>query len=205
MVPPLSPFMIRAGRVLALCLLMSAPVFAQAAEPVRKPEWATPIATAQNLYQVTPTFYRSAKLSTESLATLRKLGIRTVVSLRAFHGDNEVLDKSGIRMVRIPIYTWDIDDKDVIAALRVIRQAEADGPVLLHCLHGADRTGLVSAMYRIIYQGWSREQALDELEHGGYGYHAIWKNIPKYLKNVDLEHIRQAVEAPAEPDLHATH
>ncbi|WP_018605224.1 dual specificity protein phosphatase family protein [Uliginosibacterium gangwonense] len=205
MVSSLSLFVGRAGRIFAICLLAAASLCVQAAEPVRKPEWATPIATTQNLYQVTPSFYRSAKLSTESLATLHKLGIRTVVSLRAFHTDNEVLDKSGIRMVRIPIYTWDIDDKDVIAALRAIHQAEAEGPVLLHCLHGADRTGLVTAMYRIVYQGWSREQALDELEHGGYGYHAIWKNIPKYLKNVDVERIRQAVQASDESDIQATH
>lgn len=170
---------------------------AQAETPTRKPEWATPIAAEQNLFQVTPTFYRSAKLQAESVATLKRLGVHTVVSLRAFHSDRPVLESSGIRRVRIRIYTWDIDDKEVIAALRTIREAERQGPVLLHCLHGADRTGLVTAMYRMVYQGWTREAALDELEHGGYGYHAIWKNIPKYLKTVDIEQIKRAVELPA--------
>lgn len=160
----------------------------------RKPEWAIPVAVEQNLYRVTPNFYRSAKLKPESVSLLKLLGIRTVVSLRAFHSDKPVLAHSGIRMVRIPINTWDISDREVAQALRAIRDAESQGPVLLHCLHGADRTGLVTAMYRILYQGWSREQALDELQNGGYGYHALWQNIPKYLERVDPEHIRELVD-----------
>ena len=65
---------------------------------------------------------------------------------------------------------------------------------MLHCHHGADRTGLVIAMYRIIYQGWTKDAALDELLHGGYGYHAMWKNIPSYIKHADVEKIRNAVD-----------
>jgi len=84
----------------------------------------------------------------------------------------------------------------VVASLRAIKAAASDGPVLLHCQHGADRTGLVSAMYRLLYQNWTREQALDELLNGDYGYHALWKNIPEYLRTVDLEAIRKRVDAP---------
>lgn len=89
--------------------------------------------------------------------------------------------------------TWHIEDEDIIAALRAIRNAEKLGPVLLHCQHGADRTGVVTAMYRIVFQKWSKEKALDELQSGGFGYHAIWANIPRYLRTVDVDKIRHAV------------
>lgn len=178
--------------------MLMMPVAAHAADaPVRKAEWAQPVDASQNLYQVAPMFYRSARLQSDSVKTLQSLGIRTVVSLRAFHSDHSVLDSTDIRQVRVKVYTWDIDDREVIAALRAIRSAEADGPVLVHCLHGADRTGLMVAMYRMVYQGWSREAALDELENGGFGYHAIWKNIPRYLKKVDVARIKAAVETTA--------
>lgn len=49
-------------------------------------------------------------------------------------------------------------------------------------------------MYRIIYQDWTKEAALDELLHGGYGYHSMWKNIPSYLNHVDVEKIKNAVD-----------
>jgi protein tyrosine/serine phosphatase len=99
-------------------------------------------------------------------------------------------------MQRIGINTWDINDNNVILALRTLRSAQQQGPVLLHCQHGADRTGLITAMYRILYQSWTKEQALEELTQGGYGYHSMWKNIPDYLRRVDVEKIRQGVNLP---------
>jgi len=160
------------------------------AQETRQQEWAESLEKSQNLFRITPTVFRSAQLKSKDVALLQSLGIKTVVSLRSFHSDETVLKNSGIKLKRIRINTWDIDDKKIIAALRAVREAEKDGPVLLHCMHGADRTGLVSAMYRMVYQNWNKEQASDELMNGGYGYHSMWKNIPSYIRKVDIEKIR---------------
>ena len=146
-----------------------------------------------NLHRITPALYRSAQLSREDVPELQKLGIRKVISFRAFHADDSILAGTQITMQRIRINTWYIRDEDMVAALKALRTADQDGPVLIHCQHGADRTGLVSALYRMVYQGWTREQALDELQHGGYGFHPIWQNITNYLKHVDVERLRQEV------------
>lgn len=159
----------------------------------RNPAWAGAVDTRRNLYRVTDTFYRSERLTHADVARLRQLGVRTVINLRAFHSDAEVLAGSGIRQVRIPLLTWKIDDAQIVHALAEIRAAQAEGPILLHCQHGADRTGLITAMYRMAYQGWSRQQALEELQHGGYGFHPVWKNIPRYIRDVDLPAIRHAL------------
>lgn len=170
---------------------------AHAQEAARRPEWATPVGKSPNLFQVTPTLFRSAQLGRDDVAELKALGIKNVVGLRAFHSDEDWLKQSGIKASRVKIYTWAVDDDNIVAALKAIRTAEKEGPVLLHCWHGADRTGLVSAMYRLLYQGWSKAQALDELLNGGYGYHALWKNIPAYLRDVDVEKIRHRVDGPS--------
>lgn len=162
--------------------------------PERNAEWATPLPQVSNLHQVTPVLYRSAKLDSSDVAQLQALGVKTVISLRSFHSDTQVLEGSGIRAVRIPINTWAIRDRHVIETMRSIRSAEQQGPVLLHCLHGADRTGMMAAMYRMLYQGWPREKAIDELKNGGYGYHAVWKNIESYLKRVDVAALRAQIE-----------
>lgn len=184
---------------LLLAILVSfAPIPALSATPepsTRPSHWATPIDKASNLYRITPQLYRSAQIDKKDIALLQSLGIKTVVSLRALHSDRKLFKNSGIRMGRIKVIIWKINDDHVVRALRAIRVAEKDGAVLLHCQHGADRTGLVSAMYRILYQNWTREQALDELLNGGFGYHSLWKNIPEYLKKVDVETVRQRVEA----------
>jgi protein tyrosine/serine phosphatase len=182
--------------VVATMMLCNSPwALADLAADARPAEWATAIDPAMNLFQVAPRFYRSARLDEEDLPRLRSLGIRTVVSLRAFHSDTRLLDDTGIGAVRVPMLTWSIDDDEVVRALRAIRSAETRGPVLLHCQHGADRTGLVTAMYRMVVQGWSREAALDELQNGGFGYHSMWKNIPTYLETVDVDAIRAKLDA----------
>ena len=42
----------------------------------------------------------------------------------------------------------------------------------------------MSAMYRMLEQSWSPEDALAELIDGGYGYHSMWKNIKRYVLSV---------------------
>jgi protein tyrosine/serine phosphatase len=181
--------------IAVLCTLLLCPVVIcrAATEPARNPTWAEPIDKTLNLYRVAPTLYRSAQFNKTQAAELERLGIRTSVDLREFGSDSGELNGTSIKQIRVRTNTWSIGDRTVIEALAAIHRAEADGPVLLHCQHGADRTGLVTAMYRIVYQGWTKEAALDELFHGGYGYHSMWKNIPSYIKHVDVEKIKDAV------------
>ena len=107
---------------------------------------------------------------------------------------------SGIRLVRVPINTWSIDDAKVLRALQAIRAAERQGPVLIHCMHGADRTGVVAAVYRMALQDWDKDSARQEMLRGGYGYHTLWRNIPRYIERMDPAAMRDALaHAPAVP------
>ena len=101
--------------------------------------------------------------------------------------------------MRVPINTWSIDDTKVLRALVAIREAEKQGPVLIHCMHGADRTGVVAAVYRMAVQGWSREAAMKEMMGPDYGYHKIWLNLPRYLRKVDVADLRRKAGLPALP------
>jgi tyrosine-protein phosphatase SIW14 len=46
---------------------------------------------------------------------------------------------------------------------------ERNYPVLFHCKAGLHRTGCLAAVYRMEYQGWSRDAALRELRAHGFG------------------------------------
>lgn len=63
--------------------------------------------------------------------------------------------------------------------VRKIRNALADGNVLVHCLHGEDRTGMVIAAYRMIVEGWSADQATKEMLSMGFHKWAYWWWIPQ--------------------------
>jgi protein tyrosine/serine phosphatase len=159
----------------------------------RNPRWASMVDRSGNLHRMTDSLYRSEQPLREHIELLQSLGIATVISFRAFHSDWRLLETAAMHRYRIPMHTWHIRDREVIDALSHIRTAEAHGAVLIHCQHGADRTGLVSAMYRMVYQGWSKEEALDELLNGGFGFHAIWKNIPSYIEKLDLDAFREGL------------
>lgn len=145
-----------------------------------------------NLHRISPTLYRSEQPTALGMKNLEKLGIRTVINLRAFNDDDDEVKGTQLRTEHVKILTWRIDDKHVIEVMRMLRKTE-NGPFLIHCQHGADRTGVMSAMYRVLEQGWTPEDALKELVGGGYGYHSVWKNIVRYVKSVDAAALREAI------------
>jgi tyrosine-protein phosphatase SIW14 len=53
----------------------------------------------------------------------------------------------------------------------------ASYPVLLHCKAGLHRTGVLSAVYRMEYQGWTRQEAMNELKSHGFGPAATTANL----------------------------
>jgi protein tyrosine/serine phosphatase len=177
----------------------TAPSAAAEANAGRSKKWAQPMTLkgVPNLYKVDENFYRSAQPTRSGFEALAAdPGVKTVLNLRTFHRDDKLVAGLDMALVRIPIRTWHIELEDVAAALKAIRDGRKRGPVLLHCQHGADRTGLIVALYRILYQGWSKEEALKEMKQGDFGYHAMWTNISAYLQRVDIPALRTIVETP---------
>ncbi|MET0089404.1 MAG: tyrosine-protein phosphatase [Candidatus Thiodiazotropha sp.] len=161
---------------------------------VRPAQWAQPMlgTDLDNFYQLDAGVYRSKQPDDEEMRMLASMGIRTILNLREYHSDDDEAKNSGIALIRIPVAAGEVNDEFVIRALRAIHRA--DKPILIHCWHGSDRTGVVSAMYRMVFQNWPREQAIDEFINGGFGYHArFYPNIEQYLKTVDVTDIRRQV------------
>jgi protein tyrosine/serine phosphatase len=180
--------------IVALALLATGACAQTPAAAPRPDHWAVPIALegVPNLHRISPTVYRSEQPTAVGFRNLEKMGIRTVINLRAFNSDDDEIEGTALRAERVRILTWDVDDDHVIDVMRMLRNAD-DGPFLIHCQHGADRTGLMSAMYRILEQGWSADDALAELTGGGYGYHTVWKNILRYVRSADPARLRAAI------------
>jgi len=185
--------------VLTLFALVAGTAFAQEAAqappPLPRPaNWAEPVTLegVPNLHRLTPMLYRSEQPSALGMKNLEKLGIRTVINLRAFNDDRDELRGTTLRAVHVPVHTWHLETEDIVAVMRELRNPE-NGPFLIHCQHGADRTGLMSAMYRMLEQNWTAEDALAELVDGGYGYHSLWRNIKRYVRSANVDELRSAI------------
>ncbi|NCE88794.1 dual specificity protein phosphatase family protein [Pseudomonas sp. L13] len=176
---------------LALMSLLNT-VQADEAASIRSPEWAQPVGNQYNLHQMTPTLYRSALPDERALPLLQTLKIATVINFLP-ESDAQWLQSSDIKQVQLSYRTNHVDDSDVLAAIRAIQAAEADGPVLMHCKHGVDRTGLMAAMYRVVAQGWSKEDALNEMTLGGFGSSKGFKDSVRYMMRADVDKLRTAL------------
>ena len=172
-------------------MLLASLVWAEIRE--RPANWATPMLSEhlENFYRLDAKVYRAAQPDAEGMRELAAHGFREILNLRQFHDDEDEAASTGLVLHRVAANAATIADAEVVTALKILKNAQ--GPVLIHCWHGSDRTGLISAMYRIVFQNWSKAEAVEELQRGGYGYHKLYRNIPAYILNVDAEKIRRAV------------
>jgi protein tyrosine/serine phosphatase len=152
---------------------------------------AQPIAGLPNFHVVTPDLYRGAQPTAQGMRALEAMGVKTVLSLRAFNDDESLLAETKLDHPRIRFHTWHPEDEDVVAFLRIATDP-ARAPVFVHCQHGSDRTGTMIAIYRVAVQGWDKEEAIREMTGGGYGFHPLWENLKDYLRRLDIEAIRRA-------------
>ena len=168
--------------LLCMPLVMTA---ADAPPRVRPTTWAQPVigTTLENLHHVSPEIYRSAQPSNKELRMLcEQLGVKSVLTLRNWHDDKDEGKDLPLTLYRVNMEADEVDPVKVAQALKII--AEAPKPMLIHCWHGADRTGLMIAAYRITTQGWDPAQATDELINGGFGYHAsLFPGIAEWLRS----------------------
>lgn len=180
--------------IIAISLLLIFGSSALAAESERPTRWATPIQMqgVGNFFKITDYLYRSEQPTEEGMKNLKKMGIKTIINLRVFHSDWDIIEKTGLLIEEVNVKPWHIEDEDVIKVLRIIRKGE-NGPFLMHCWRGADRLGLMVAMFRIIEQGWSKDAAIEEMVNGKYEFHETWSNIIEYVKNVDVERMRKKI------------
>jgi len=188
----------RAIRLWMLLAALSAagllPVVSRTAEPVPK---ARPASWAQkldrpglpNLHKVNDGLYRGAQPTAEGIGELEKLGIKTIVNLRASHTDKGILGKSTIAVEPISTTPLTIKEEDVVRFLRIVTDKRRQ-PVFVHCQHGADRTGVMCAAYRVVVDGWTKQQAIDEMTQGGFNFHSVWSNLPEFIENLDVEKVK---------------
>jgi len=133
-----------------------------------------------NVGRVDNGIFRGAQPEPEGYATLKAMGVRTVIDLRACHGERKAVEAAGMRYVGIPMSYWrEVDPETVRMALSVMTDP-ANRPVFVHCARGADRTGVVVAVYRMEVDGWSETEAEAEME--AFGFHEIWSQLKEFVR-----------------------
>jgi protein tyrosine phosphatase (PTP) superfamily phosphohydrolase (DUF442 family) len=173
-------------------VLFNASYGAETSPANRPAHWAIPMQMegVPNLHKVSDTLYRSAQPSVEGMKNLKAMGIETVINLRSFHSDRDEIGDTGLAYEHIHMKAWYAEEEDAVKFLQIVTNPKRS-PVLVHCQHGADRTGTMCALYRIVVQGWTKEEALKEMMKGGFGFHGIWGNLIQWINELDIEGIKK--------------
>lgn len=125
----------------------------------------------KNFAQVDAHLWRSARPEPADYPAVRAQ-FASVVSLESPEEDQkeaEVLAPTLVFPHSITpwdIYASGISQAELAAILDTIISSK--GPLLVHCKHGQDRTGLVVAAYRVSVCGWSKDDAMTEALKFGY-------------------------------------
>jgi tyrosine-protein phosphatase SIW14 len=134
--------------------------------------------------------YRSGQMTADGFAdAFNSLGIRSVINVQDDFPDPDLeqsfFSRSSVREsawcashgVRYFALAPDLiarrsvgsSQPAVINEFERILDDERNYPVLIHCKAGLHRTGILCAVYRMEYQGWSHDQAYAELKAHGFG------------------------------------
>lgn len=122
-----------------------------------------------NLHQISSEMWRSNQPSPRQIqAHVQARGIRTLVNLRGVSTkgyyllEKETCDQLGIALVDYQVFSRDTPTREAVLGVRTLFD-ELAYPALMHCKSGADRAGLMSALYMIARRGASVETAKAQL------------------------------------------
>ncbi|WP_300379480.1 sulfur transferase domain-containing protein [Henriciella sp.] len=123
----------------------------------------------QNLHQISPEMWRSNQPNPRQVAEhAARRGVRTIINLRGestkgyYLLEKEACEAHGLTLVDFQVFSRDTPKVDRILAARDLFET-IEYPALMHCKSGADRAGLMSALYMIFRRGMPVKKALEQL------------------------------------------
>ncbi len=138
-----------------------------------------------NVGRVAPGVLRGAQPGREGFATLKAMGVRTVIDMRTTESEKEQVEAAGMRAIAVPIEMSRDGLKEKVDRVVALMADPANQPVYVHCRHGQDRTGLVVAAYRMKQEGWALADA--EAEMQSFGFNDVWFNFKKFIHQYGWE------------------
>jgi tyrosine-protein phosphatase SIW14 len=130
-----------------------------------------------NAGKISDSLFRGAQPDLSHLSDLKKLGITTIVDLRQESSGTRDREKTlaeslGMHFISIPVGGFSTPTSAQLAEFfSAVREAPMQ-KIFVHCRFGQDRTGVFIASYRIAFDHWTPDQAMDEMLQ--FGFNRAW-------------------------------
>lgn len=128
----------------------------------------------ENFGRLNQHVYRGAQPRIDAYASLRAMGIDTVVRLSTgeefIAGEKERVEALGMRFISIPWRAADTPTAEQVSTFLNLFREQPTHTIFVHCREGVDRTGVMMALYRIAIDHFSVDRAIDEMKAFHYRY-----------------------------------
>ena len=133
-----------------------------------------------NFAKVSPKLYRGGQPHGTGYAELKQMGVDIVVDVRLSGKEREkkAVTDAGMRFVALPWHCMRPKDEIFARFLRLLRENPGK-KVFVHCRYGDDRTGMMIAAYRMAVEGWTRQEAREEMNKFGF-HHYVCASLVRY-------------------------
>src|SRR5215470_4122277 len=163
--------------VLTTALLLTASAFAET-----KPAFDLTKIRIDNFGRMNENYYRGAQPRTRDYTDLAALGVKTVIDLTKDGRDDEqgLVQRAGMKFYRIPLTTSEAPAAGAVTQFLKLVNDPANWPVYVHCQGGRHRTGVMTAVYRMMQDGWNADRAYSEMKHyrfEGWPGHPVLKSF----------------------------
>jgi len=171
-------------RVLAACFAassISVPAIAQNSTSAASVSSALSRISIGNFGKINDHYFRGSQPKGSDYRDLAALGVKTVIDLQKDGPSNEsgLVTAAGMKFVRIGMTTSQAPTDVQIAQFFDIVNNPANQPVYVHCAGGRHRTGTMTALYRMTFDGWNAAQAYGEMKQyrfEGFPDHPVLRN-----------------------------
>lgn len=139
------------------------------------------VSRLQNFFHITDTVYSGGEPKDElAFSQLKKLGIRTIVSVDGARPKVEMAKMYGMRYVHIPIGYDGIPLDAQRSLLRLMEESEA--PIYIHCHHGQHRGPAAAAIACLASGQLDRRTVVQYLEQVGTSksYIGLWRGVEAF-------------------------
>jgi tyrosine-protein phosphatase SIW14 len=150
-----------------------------------------------NFHKVSDQLYRGAQPADGGIKKLAELGVKTIVNLRGADervgGDQKEAESAGLRYFNIPMPGLSAPSDEQVARVIAIINNSENQPVFIHCKRGSDRTGTITAVYRISNEDWTADRAIAEAKRYGMSWAEF--GMRSYISN----YYKQQVQTRTQP------
>ena len=183
-------------------LFGAARVSAQVTATIGSPAERLTLDGVENFGRIGQALYRGAQPKSFAFNELKNIGVAIVVDFRdekdEIATEKRSVEGIGMQFVSLPWRASHGPDENEIAAFLQLVRDNPGKKIFVHCKRGADRTGLMVAVYRITFDHWNSAQAVSEM-HSFHYHSTLLPNLERYVSGYHPTATSEAAVTPARP------